>query len=232
MKLTRKLFLLMLVFLCISETAAQRVRQSTKSMTGTVVSVDPGTWRWQAIIVKVGDKEYSVYTFSAEYAHPKIIGKVDEVGRTVQVFYTKIENGNEVFPTRIVEIKKTESPAKKAAANACRFCGTWEYDDRAAQMKWYLKITPAGRDRFRFIRGSVGVGNQIYWEDDDNNFPKIYLKAVNGKLKGSFVSHNFWTTGGAERTYKITCALKPNGKMSYTVTSQGFTERHEATKKN
>lgn len=208
----------------------------TKSMTGTVVSVEEGTWRWQAIVVKVGNEEYLVYTFSAEYAHPKIVGKVDEVGRMVQFFYTKIESDNGVFPTKIVEVKKSKTPAKKTVSNTCKFCGTWQY--RESQSDFYLRITEVGTNKFRLSPGSVGVGGQIYWLDseggalDVRNADGIYLKSVNGKLVGSFASINFHTTGGAERTYKITCQLKPNGKMVYTVTSSGFTERHVATKIN
>jgi hypothetical protein len=85
-----------------------------KSMIGTVVDVDEGTWQWQAIVVKVGDKRYHVYTSSTGSPTLKIVGRVDEVGRTVQVFYKKIDNSSgydgEVMPTKIVEVKKSKSP--------------------------------------------------------------------------------------------------------------------------
>ena len=110
-----------------------------KSMTGTVVSVDPGTWRWQTISVKVGNQDYTVYTFSTLHPVPKIVGKIDEVGRMVQFFYTKIENGNEVFPTKIIEVKKSNPSAKKTTSNTCKFCGTWKY--RESQSNFYLRIT-------------------------------------------------------------------------------------------
>ncbi|MEZ5428749.1 MAG: hypothetical protein R2747_21065 [Pyrinomonadaceae bacterium] len=90
------------------------VNSQTKSMTGTVVSVDNGMYAWAAIVIKVGSKKYFVYTTCGD-CNPKIVGKVDEVGRRVQVFYTKIEKGEndgEIKPIKIVEIKKTK-PRKK-----------------------------------------------------------------------------------------------------------------------
>lgn len=209
------------------------VNAQTKSMTGTVVSVDPGTWRWQTINVKVNNQEFTVYTFSAEYAHPKIIGKVDEVGRTVQFFYRKIEPNNEVFPTKIVEVKKSNTSAKNTTLDTCKFCGIWKY--RQSQSNFYVRITEAGTNKFRLVPG-YEYGGQIVWQESEEDgllitsADGIYLKPVVKTLVGSFKSTNFHTTGGAERTYKITCQLKPNGKMSYIVTSSGFTERYEVTK--
>lgn len=211
----KHLICFMFLFLFAGHASAQ-----TKSMTGTVVSVDPGTWRWQTIGVRVGSTVYTVYTFSAEYAHPKIVGKVDQVGRTIQFFYKRIEPGNEVFPTRIAVVK---APATITGASSCKLCGTWQYYDSST--KWYLKISDAGGGRFRFVRGSDGVGG-IYWSDDDN----IILRSANGTLSGSFTSINFWTTGGAERSYTIICKLQTNRRMSYSVTSRGFTERKVATR--
>lgn len=210
----------------------------TKSMTGTVVSVERGMYKWVAIVVKVGNKDYFVYTESGNHPTPKMVGKIEEVGRTVQFFYTKIENGNEVFATKIVEVKKSNTSAKETSSATCKFCGIWEYYDPEAQSKYYLKITRTGAGKFRLIPGFVGVGGQIAWQENEesgliiSNADGIYLKTVNGTLLGSFVSMNFRATGGDERTYKITCELKPSGKMVYTVASSGFTERYEATKNN
>lgn len=86
----------------------------TKSVSGTVISVDRGMYKWVTITVKVGNKEYTVYTLCGEnvsYCTPKIIGNVEEVGRRVQIFYTKIING-EMRATKIVEVKKSK-PKKK-----------------------------------------------------------------------------------------------------------------------
>lgn len=227
---------LVLVLLFVGVANAQ-----TKSMIGTVVDTDRGMYKWAAIVVKVGDKKYFVYTLSGNHPTPKIVGKVDEVGRTVQFFYTKIENGpfnGEVFATKIVEVKKSNTSSNQGSSDTCTFCGIWEYVDRESQSKNYLKIITAGAGKFRLSPGSVGVGGQIYWHDGEgsgliiSNADGIYLKSVNGKLVGSFVSLNFRATGGDERTYRITCELRPNGKMVYTVASSGFTERHEATKIN
>jgi hypothetical protein len=213
------------------------VNAQTKTMTGTVVETPRGMYKWEAIVVKVGNKKYFVYTLSGNHPTPKIIGKVDEVGRTVQFFYTKIENGEydgEVFATKIVEIKKSNISATETSSNTCKFCGVWEYYDREAQNKNWLKITTAGAGKFRLIPGYEYPKGKIVWQDEliINNADGIYLKSVGGKLAGSFVSLNFRATSGAERTYKITCELKSNGKMAYTVISSGFTERYEATKKS
>lgn len=212
------------------------VNAQTKSMTGFVISGEEGTWKYQTIGVKVDNKEYVVYTFSTLYPEPKIVGNVKEVGRKVQLFYTKIENGNEIFPTKIIEVKKSSKTANKTTSNTCKFCGTWQY--RESQTNYYLRITEVGAKKFRLSPGSDGVGGQIYWSDseggglDVSNADGIYLKSVGGKLIGIFRSINFWTTGGAERKYKITCQIKPNGKLSYIVTSSGTTEKYLATKIN
>lgn len=93
----------------------------TKSMTGTVVDIERGMYKWGGIVIKVGNKKYLVYTFSGSYPTPKIVGKVEEVGRTVQVFYTKIEKGaydGEVIATRIVEVKTAARPITPRGAAA------------------------------------------------------------------------------------------------------------------
>lgn len=83
----------------------------TKSVTGKVVNLDTGaSGRFSIITIKVGSKEYSAYTFSAngEKSHnPTTVGDVNTVGKTVRVYYTKIV-GNELRATKIVEIKKSK----------------------------------------------------------------------------------------------------------------------------
>ncbi len=99
---------LVLAFLFVGVSNAQ-----TKSMTGTVVSVEAGMYAWGAIVVQVSNKKYFVYTFCGECPNTKITGKVDEVGRKVTFFYSRIERSSdgyagEVKATRIVEVKKSK----------------------------------------------------------------------------------------------------------------------------
>lgn len=214
----------------------------TKTMTGTVIDAPRGMYKWAAIVIQVGNKKYFVYTESG-VSNPRIVGVVDEVGRRVQVYYTRIVPSSdgydgEVRATRIVEVKKSSTSSNERNSNICTYCGIWEYYDRESQSKNYLKIITAAAGKFRLIPGYVGVGDQIAWQESEarglgiSNADGIYLRSVNGKLVGSFISINFRATGGDERTYKITCELRPNGKMVYTVASSGFTEKYEAIKKN
>ncbi len=90
----------------------------TKSMTGTIVSIERGMYSWEAIVIKVGNKKYLVYTTSSIYPTPKTVGIIDEVGRKVTVSYTKSIPGSdgydgELRATKIVEVKKSKSPKKK-----------------------------------------------------------------------------------------------------------------------
>jgi|GEM_PF-2886022 len=48
--------------------------------------------RWAGIVIEVANRKYFVYTESVDLPTPKTVGRVAEVGRTVQVFYTRIEN--------------------------------------------------------------------------------------------------------------------------------------------
>lgn len=83
----------------------------TKTVTGTVVDNPRGMYKWAAIVIKVGDKKYFVYTESGDLPTPRTSGVIDEVGRRVRVFYTKVVNSpgydGELRATKIVEIKKT-----------------------------------------------------------------------------------------------------------------------------
>ncbi len=99
------------------------------SMTGTVISIkeglngvrgiDGGEFLaiWQAIVVQVDSKRYFVYLLYRDCKMDdqlpcvaRKVGKVDEVGRKVRFFYTRIARSSdgydaEVKATRIVEIK-------------------------------------------------------------------------------------------------------------------------------
>ena len=92
----------------------------TKSMIGTVVERPMGN-RWGGIVIKVGNKKYYIQTSSAAspadpeqkvVPTPKLVGTVEEIGRRVRVFYTKIVKDDsgydgELKATRIVELKKS-----------------------------------------------------------------------------------------------------------------------------
>lgn len=102
---------------------AGAVNAQTRSMIGLVVDRTEGnSGKWVGIDVKVGNKKYFVYTESIDLPTPKIVGKVDEIGRTVQVFYTKIVKGEsgydgELRATKIVEIKTAVRPITPRGAS-------------------------------------------------------------------------------------------------------------------
>jgi len=116
--------------------------------------------------------------------------------------------------------------ANERKADTCAFCGTWNYDPN----KSYLKISQAGTGKFKIVegaccgrqgRGDFDQNTGITWHDDPvRNADGIYLKMLNGRLEGRFVTSNFhYATGGRETTYKITCELTSNNKMRYSVWS-------------
>lgn len=105
-----KSFVICLVFVLLFVVSAN---SQTKSVIGKVVNYSTGaSGNFEVIEVQVGDKTYEVYLFRKDLTSPKIVGKVTEVGRTVQVFYTRIVDGGELRATRVVEVKKSK-PKKK-----------------------------------------------------------------------------------------------------------------------
>jgi hypothetical protein len=232
-------FLFVSIFACLANA-------QTQSITGTVIDTQQGMYKWAAIVIRVDDgKRYLVYTLSGDYPTPQTIGRIDEVGRRVQVFYNKIlqpsDYDGDVVATKILEIKKSLIAPNEKHSDACNFCGDWEYYDRESQSKHYLRIIKAAPDKFRLIPGYVGVNGQIAWQDNEasglviRNADGIYLRPVNRKIVGTFASINFQATGGSEFTYRIICEIKPHNKMTYTVSSllRGRTigsNRHDATK--
>lgn len=105
---TRILFLLS--FLLVSMIA---VRAQTKSVTGTVVSHSTGaSGNFSVIELRVGSKNYEVYLFRKDVPSPRIVGTVDEAGRVVRIYYTRIVRSQgydgELRATRIVEVKKSK----------------------------------------------------------------------------------------------------------------------------
>jgi hypothetical protein len=118
----------------------------------------------------------------------------------------------------------------------CAFCGTWEYIERGYPAdvghKEYVKITKAGDQKFKLIRGFMYQGTIFWTEPMIKNADGIYLRPFNGTLVARFASSNFYATHGTEFAYKITCALKPNSRLLYSVWSsiRGETDKREATK--
>jgi len=105
-----KKFMICLVFVLLF---ASFTYSQTKSLVGTVVYYSTGaSGNFEVIEVQVGNKKYEVYLFRKDLPSPKIFGNVTEVGRTVQIFYTKIVDGGEVRATKIVEVKKSKTRKK------------------------------------------------------------------------------------------------------------------------
>jgi ribosomal protein L40E len=113
---------------------------------------------------------------------------------------------------------------------AAFFCGIWEYDENGA--KSYFKITKEKSGRFEFLPGFKYEGEMNWQKPMLENADGIYLKLINGKLKGEFVSSNFYATHGLDFTYRITLDIKSNNKLLYSVWSsiRGETDEREATK--
>lgn len=123
-----------------------------------------------------------------------------------------------------------------SAADDCKFCGVWKAviggrlmgrraDDLAGRSGNpycgcdYLRITKAGLGKFKLDIGSEYKG-KITWSDEGvviNNADAIYLQPIGGKLTGRFVSPNFYATHGMDFTYKITCELKNDGELVFSV---------------
>lgn len=227
-----------LIFLVYFISLASVSYSQTKSITGTVVDYwvnNKGTS--ESITVKVGSNEYTAYITRPDLRQPRIIGNVNQVGKTVRIYYTSVVNG-ELKATKIEEVKKPSAVATSSISNVCRFCGTWKFYNRDAQSNQYLRLSNVGSGRYRLSEGSIGMNNQIYWPDDPgggldiSNADAIYLRMAGEKLSGSFRSRNFRATSGSERTYQISCEMLPSGKMRYLVKSSGFTETYTATKQN
>jgi hypothetical protein len=92
----------------------------TKTMRGTVVDRQVGnSGKWAGVVIKVGNKKYFVYTEAMHLHNPITVGRIEEVGRQVQVFYTKIVNApgydGELRATKIIEIKQSKSLLRKSS---------------------------------------------------------------------------------------------------------------------
>jgi hypothetical protein len=128
-------------------------------------------------------------------------------------------------------------PDSNTPADTCAFCGTWNYVGNVFAVdpgKSYLKISQAGTGKFKIIEGFYQDGRVTWHDDTVRNADGIYLKMLNGRLEGRFVTSNFlYSTHGNETTYTITCELISNNKMRYSVWSAirgGKAEQFVATK--
>lgn len=213
----------------------------TRSMTGTVVDSQSGTYKWSAIVIQVGGKKYYVYTLSGVGRSPSTVGTVDEVGRTVRVYYTKVVSSpgydGELKATKIVEVTSTTGRGSNVPADPCTYCGVWEYLDRESQNAYFLNITRAGAGTFRLDPGGYAYNGQIVWPDVIlRTGDVIHLKPSKGALVATFDSMNFQATGGKYFKYRVTVELTAASKLTYTV--QMFdagkrvdSARHEATRR-
>ncbi|MBK6751801.1 MAG: hypothetical protein IPG67_17880 [Acidobacteria bacterium] len=124
----------------------------------------------------------------------------------------------------------------------CRYCGTWKYTAEGNMFQGqtgYLRVSQEGKARFKLLTGFPDLAGQIEWTDFEiKNSNGIYLTEVGGKLTGRFVSPNFLPTRWQDYSYRITCALRSDGKMDYSVWSSpgakavgpSTTERFVATR--
>jgi hypothetical protein len=166
-------------------------------------------------------------------------------GRRVRITISKgtlLTGGGDVAGTMdafaTIQFIDSESiRAQERPSDACTLCGVWKYVDNTLNgggSKHYLRISQAGAGKFKLSEGWEYEG-AINWSDDGvmiRNADGIYLKPINGRLVGRFVSGNFRATHGHEFIYKITCELKSNNKLLYSVWSsiRGETDKQEATK--
>ena len=110
-----------------------------------------------------------------------------------------------------------------------KICGIWQLTTEGN----YLKIIKDERGRFKFSEGYKNEGySEIYWPETMLEYGDgIYLKPLDGKLIGKFVSYNFRATHGQPFTYNLTLELTSNNKLLYSVNSElGDGESTEATK--
>lgn len=96
-----------------------------------------------------------------------------------------------------------------------RICGIWQLKTEGS----YLKITKDSYGRFVFNEGYKNEGyTEIYWPETMLEYgDAIYLKPLDGKLKGSFVSYNFRPTHGQPFTYNITIEITSDDKLLYNM---------------
>lgn len=167
------------------------------------------------------------------------INKIESAVKTTKNFVdemrTKTKPSLAPKPTKAASAKSGQKIPVSETENplTIKYCGTWEYEDKyASGQKMYLKITKDKPGQFRFERGYKYKGDMIWNEIYIENGSGIYLRPSKDKLKGEFVSGNFYATHGQPFTYKITFDIKSDNKMLYSVFSsiRGETDKYEVTK--
>ena len=178
----------------------------TNSVTGTVVDYTVGnSGKWTGIDLKVGNKKYFVYTESVNLPTPKIVGKVDEAGRTVQVFYTRIVKGQpgydgELRATKIVEIK-TNSTNQNVASR-----GTEKSQDGAWETFWRTFSSAVQRRDRRTLKGMMTTSFQFASEEMGPDQAFTFLDAQKGK---AWIALNGVVAKGAV-VYKSPSSSRPS----------------------
>jgi hypothetical protein len=110
-----------------------------------------------------------------------------------------------------------------------KFLGVWTYIEKPSNDKRCFKITKDQRGKFLFTDG-FEWNDKITWAQTMvNDADGIFLKPLNGKLQGKFVSPDFRATHGHDFTYQITLQLQPNGSLLYLLGGD-LQEKHVATK--
>jgi hypothetical protein len=85
----------------------------TRSLIGTVIDAPKGMYAWAAIVIKVGNKKYYIPTLGKGVPTQRTKGVVDEVGRTVRVFYTKSTPKSDGYDSELKAIKIVEVKGPK-----------------------------------------------------------------------------------------------------------------------
>jgi hypothetical protein len=178
----------------------------TKSVVGTVVDYTVGnSGKWAGIDLKVGNKKYFVYTESANFPNPKIVGKVDEVGRTVQVFYTKIVKGEsgydgELRAIKVVEIKQNDRGASGRSSTSVTAPSTSMigYVGKTHLVDGCSCDLSFGNDSNRRSIYSADIDEKSAWMNFDGR--DVRLKLVNsvkspGRVRRGWHSSNTYVAG-------------------------------------
>ena len=124
-----------------------------------------------------------------------------------------------------------QQPKISRSSDFGKFIGMWEYTPDSLQKK-YFTVKEEQPGRFKFVEGFEYNGKITWAGTMVNHADGIYLRPLNGKLTGRFISPNFRATHGHDITYRITLSLEPNGNLLYSVSSELEPERYHATKVN
>lgn len=232
-----------ILFLAAPNKIEAQKRKPTKILEGTITDYECGDNCYLTITDKKGKEHIGLCAarplctkWNAEAIMPERYK-----GRSVKVTIAKgrlLTGAGDVAGTMdaFTTLQFTESEtisAQEREPDACTFCGVWRYVDNTLNgggSKHYLKVSQAGASRFKLIEGFESQG-EISWQDyfmykgNLNGFngvmvknaDGIYLRPINGRLVVTFVSPNFRATHGTEFTYKVTCELKSNDELLYSL---------------